>query len=229
MIFRIKHSFQLIFYFISSIPKRLWRIVYHPFEGISQIVGVNSIAFWWLEWLILFLDLFGIAELYSFVILWTRKNIRSLNEREQKLALSILKPNFINWQLVLINNSAFLGTKKHKIAYVSFNIINYWDHVRYATFIHELIHIWQYQRLGSVYMVRALRAQHSEHKYDYGGIDGLFDHFNRGHLFVELNYEQQGDVLADYFKIKTGRVKFRGVGRLEVLELYEKMLEDLVV
>ena len=70
-------------------------------------------------------------------------------------------------------------------------------------FVHELIHIWQYTRLGSVYIPRALRAQRSTEGYNYGGIDQL----RLGDAeWMSYNYEQQGDILADYWRAKHGRL-----------------------
>ncbi len=227
--FRIRHSVRLLKAWVTSFLTRLVRILMHPIRGVSKIDSVRSILFWWLEWAILVLDLIGWAEMYQLVILWTRRSVRGLSDRELSLARSILKEDFVDWDMILINPGAFIITAQYKIAYVSFEIINYWGQIRDDTFIHELIHIWQYRRYGSVYIVRALRAQFSEAKYDYGGIYGLLEFYRSGGKFEQLNYEQQGDVLADYFRIKTGRLKLRGVGRLEVLELYQRMLAEWVI
>ena len=201
----------------------------HVVTGVRRIRDTRAVIFWWLEWLVLGLDLLGVPEWYQLVVLWTRPSLKPLDDSSYQLALSVLRPDFIDWNMVCLNQKAWIGPKKYKMAYVSFNIINSWGEIRDSTFIHELIHVWQYQRLGSVYIVRALRAQFSEQTYDYGGLAGLRNLYLNGGHFTDLNFEQQGDVLSDYFRIKTGRLKLRGVGRLDSLKLYEALLAPWVV
>lgn len=65
-------------------------------------------------------------------------------------------------------------------------------------FIHEMTHVWQYQR---GYPVMAARMRHPRMKYDYELVDG-------GQLSM-LNLEAQADVLADYFLRLTVPADFR--------------------
>jgi len=65
-------------------------------------------------------------------------------------------------------------------------------------FIHEMTHVWQYQR---GYPVMAQRIRHPRMKYDYVLVDG-------GQLSI-LNLEAQADVLADYFLRLTVPPDFR--------------------
>ena len=39
--------------------------------------------------------------------------------------------------------------------------------------IHELTHVWQFEKMGSVYIPYALIAQQSKMGYNYGGVSEL--------------------------------------------------------
>jgi hypothetical protein len=63
--------------------------------------------------------------------------------------------------------------------------------------IHELTHVWQYQRgapVGNV-IVSAFRGH-----YDYGGEEGLRRAWADGDNFADFGFEQQGDILQHYFE-----------------------------
>ena len=62
--------------------------------------------------------------------------------------------------------------------------------------IHELTHVWQYQRGASLggLIIDAIDAH-----YDYEGEDGLRKAWNRGSAFDDFTYEQQADILSDYY------------------------------
>ena len=93
--------------------------------------------------------------------------------------------------------------------------------------IHELMHIWQYQQMGAIYMVRALSAQHTKMGYNYGGIAAIHQKMANGETLLDFNFEQQGDIVADYFRIKSGFQPIWGKGTKEDLEVYEYFLESL--
>ncbi len=228
MIWRFAHSLKLLDYFFKMIPLRIGRVFGHLSGKSKTYYASKKILFWQLELLLLLLDLFGLAELYQLVLLWIRKSLRPVNTHELSIISSLLQKDCINTGLMLINPRAYIGPKHFRFAYVSFHIINYWDQIYDDTFVHELIHIWQYQKEGSVYIPRALYAQRSKEKYNYGGVEGLKKLIRRGQSIEALNYEQQGDLLADYFRIKKGKLKLRGVGRIELLGLYAHILRGLV-
>ena len=125
-------------------------------------------------------------------------NTRPLNERELALAQSIFGSQ-IRYQDVRMDERAYLGCKHYRFAYVGFSGINTWGALSDPHFIHELVHVWQYERVGSVYIPRALHAQYAPAGYDYGGPAGLQSALNQGATLHHFNYEQQGDIVADYF------------------------------
>lgn len=126
--------------------------------------------------------------------------IRRLTPEEKALGQNIFSDT-INFDLIKINSQSRWATKKFAIAYVSFNIINYKNKIRKETFIHELMHVWQYQNYGSIYIARAIKAQMSKEGYDYGGFENLYQGMLCGKRLLEFNFEQQADIIEDYYKL----------------------------
>lgn len=82
------------------------------------------------------------------------------------------------------------------------------DLAHVAWLIHELTHVWQYQRLGWRYLILALYAQfrYKEGAYDFGGEEGLRNSFENGMSLNHFNLEQQGEITRTYYmRLKTGR------------------------
>lgn len=70
--------------------------------------------------------------------------------------------------------------------------------------IHELTHVWQYQKTGLSYIPEALWAQMTE-GYNYSdegksAEDSLKDARAAGKTLYSYNLEQQGDILSDYYR-----------------------------
>lgn len=65
-----------------------------------------------------------------------------------------------------------------------------------AYLIHELTHVWHYQRGAAIpgMIWEAIVAN-----YDYGGAAGLEKAWAQGKAFDEFTTEQQGDILSDYY------------------------------
>jgi hypothetical protein len=96
-----------------------------------------------------------------------------------------------------------------------------------ALLIHELVHVWQYQRLGFRYIPQALRAQASGAGYDYGGTEALYRARREGKTLFDFNLEQQADIIADYFRLLQGRPPRWGYGWTDDLPLYEYFARSL--
>ncbi len=109
--------------------------------------------------------------------------------------------------------------------------------------IHELTHVWQYQRGAELpgMIFEALVGN-----YDYGCEAGLRKAWDDGKAFDEFTTEQQGDILADYYvrlvagmdvsayqgfvdQVRTGREKehrFKGIEPLEAGKLDVAKMEE---
>lgn len=128
---------------------------------------------------------------------------RRLTAREVALARSVFGEN-VDYQKILLDDCSHIGCRQRHFAYVGFNVINCWGKLSDAHFIHEIIHVWQYQKHGSVYIPRALWAQRTPAGYNYGGVKALQKAIEQGRGLDAFNYEQQGDIVADYFCLMNG-------------------------
>ncbi len=246
--FNLKYIFHLLFqkvlgiinrmmYFILSLPTRFWRLIQHIWKGLLSLridskewyteltQGKTWASFfrWWIALILYLLDLIGIGELHDTIMDLFKFNTRRLYDWEIELGKTIFGDS-IKWQLVSIDNRAFLGPKQKHFAYVSFHSINSWNTLSNSVLLHEFIHIWQYEKFGSVYMLKAIQAQKSALKYNYGGVNALYKAVKEGKSLLSFNFEQQGDIVADYYKIKNGYAPQWGRGKREDLDVYEQLL-----
>lgn len=157
-----------------------------------------------LEWvwdtLFYTMDVAGIPEMYMGLNRLMKTGVRPLSEQEIRLGRRIFG-DAIDYSRVRVDESARIGTRRLALAYVSFNLINYRRKINKAIFVHELMHIWQYQKFGSIYLARAIKAQRSKEGYDYGGVEYLYQAMNRGMSLLEFNFEQQADIVEDYYRL----------------------------
>ena len=74
--------------------------------------------------------------------------------------------------------------------------------------MHELMHVWQAERIGLRYLWRALRAQLTagEAVYDYGGEDGLREAVLAGTGLGGFTVEQQAEIVREgYLRLRLGQ------------------------
>ena len=86
-----------------------------------------------------------------------------------------------------------------------------------AIVVHELVHVLQFERVGSAYIGQALHAQATT-GYGYGGPDGLRRDRAAGKRYRDYNREQQAQIVQDCFARRT-----RGEG----VEDFQGCLEEL--
>jgi len=91
--------------------------------------------------------------------------------------------------------------------------------------IHELMHVWQYERIGAMYIPLALRAQHTTVGYNYGGVSYLKHNGHKG--LWDFNLEQQADLVADYYLIQAGYNPQWGIGQKKDVAVYEPFIREL--
>ena len=216
---------------LRYLPARLKRVAKHLQKGlrnvrsayreemVSKILGGKT-AYWWLEMLLLLLDCLAIGELYETLIDFAKFNSRPLYAWEKKLARPIFGRS-INYQRIRIDEYSVAGPRQFQFCYVSFYCINSWGRMDNSLLIHELVHVRQYQKLGIVYIPRALAAQRSPEGYDYGGAQGLEAALLAGRSFQDFNLEQQADIISDYYRLREGYPPRWGRAGVTALPLYE--------
>jgi len=227
--------------FIRLIPVRFYRIVIHVsalfYKSTRPKVWsdlwperynlLHRIFNWNVTLYIFLLELVGIGEVYETIMDFLKFNTRGMTQREIAVARSIYGDR-INYRRVRLDAYAYLGPKQQNICYVSFYLINSWGKMSDALLIHELIHIWQYEQMGALYMPSALAAQASSRGYDYGGVHGLQKALDIAGDLRTFNLEQQGDIVADYFRIKNGQIPAWGNGQTKHLAIYAAVVQPAI-
>ena len=70
--------------------------------------------------------------------------------------------------------------------------------------VHELTHVYQYERVGSRYLGEAIYVlvKTKRNCYDYGAAEGLLIAVAAGREFCDHNREQQAMIIQDYFVLR---------------------------
>lgn len=223
--------------FLRLLPLRFYRILTHfgalfyksPKISIwgdlwpEQTSVLNRFLQWNLTLMIYLLELIGIGEVYETINDFIKFNSRAMTKREISIARTIYGSK-INYRRVRLDAYALLGPKQQNIYYVSFYLINSWGKMSDPLLIHELVHIWQYEQMGAIYMPRALVAQASTPGYDYGGVFGLQNALHSKGDLRSFNLEQQGDIVADYYRILNRQCPEWGNGTSKDLAIYAAVI-----
>ena len=204
-VFRLVDIFRFL-------PVRTLRVAEHMSRGI-RILNVDKfkpgsigtaligIGYWWFYFILMLLDCLGLSEIYETVCDFFKFNSRSLHGWEKDLAKEVFG-NKINYARVRLDEYAFFGPRQYRFCYVSFFHINSWGAMQNSLLLHELTHVWQYQKLGIVYIPKALQAQRTSIGYDYGGAEALKQAMRNKKRLDSFNLEQQAEIVADYYRVK---------------------------
>jgi hypothetical protein len=181
---------RLITHFLQWIP--LFKKSHLPSKNLSE---------WIIDLMFYVFDVILLPDIFEFVFTWIQPKVRLLDEEEK----SYIRKYFDNQ--VVIQNIRISYTipnwlKKMAVAVVTFNTIHFSHKISLPVFIHEVVHIWQYQKFGSVYIYRALKAQNSDQGYNYGGLENLYSKMLNNYIFTDFNFEQQGEIFEDYCRLK---------------------------
>ena len=236
LIFKVISAFHRLLDIIHFLPIRFIRFLQHlsRFPAVFKSFTAKSsspsgqFVSWFFELAVLFLDMLGFSEIYESLLDLLKFNTRPMHRWEIEMARTVFG-NSINYRRVRIDEHAICGPRQYRFAYVSFYTINSWGPMHNSFLLHELTHVWQYERLGAVYIPRALRAQFSEPGYNYGGASNLRNQLEAGNDFSTFNLEQQGDIVSDYFRIKGGYHPQWGRGSVYDLPVYEAFIAQLKV
>lgn len=70
-----------------------------------------------------------------------------------------------------------------------------------ALLVHELAHVYQYEKVGTCYMTEAIYALAKTKRdcYQYGGATGLARAYEQGKKYAQFNREQQAQIVQDYY------------------------------
>jgi hypothetical protein len=160
---------------------------------------------WTVQFVLQVLDLFGVPELFAF--LWRAvTRATPLTGDEIVAATSVLGPSALRFQDIRVAQGGVLSLifrRNGDRAFATFHTVNLpaagaHERSNVAILVHELVHVYQYERAGSRYFAEALLAQH-EAGYDYGGAEALQLACRQGKRLRDFNREQQAQIVQDYY------------------------------
>ena len=172
------------------------------------------------------LEIAGVGEIYETAADFIKFNTRTLSDEERKTANTIFGSS-INYDLVRIDDYAVIGPSFSDREYTSFHTINGWGDMSDDTLIHELVHVWQYETSGAIYMPQAIHAQVWGEGYKYKSVAGLKAAKNAGKDIRSFNREQQAQIVQDFYLIKQGRAPHDTGGTAADLPLYAYFVKDV--
>jgi len=200
--------------FVKSWHKRMYRLLSHILSPLRFLyywlkssqrpndLHLMRPIFWPLGLILLLLDVLGIPEIYESFMDLIKWRSRPLSDVERSQCQQIFGDQ-IAWSRVRIDSKAIAGPKQWRIAYVSFYTINSWGELELPILIHEMVHIWQFEKFGSLYIPLALQAQLSKAGYDYGGEKALMKKQEQT-FYYAFNFEQQAEIVEDFYRSKKG-------------------------
>jgi len=178
--------------------------------GISAFAGwlwerAKAGGFWVLRLVSRVFDAVGGPELVELIThLVTRAT--QLTSRERGAAQFVLGPNAIRWDNVRVAEGGLLSiifALNQGRAFATFHTINLpssgaGSRSDLSVVVHELTHVYQYEKVGSLYLGQAIHAQ-ATIGYEYGGAEGLNSDRAAGKHYRDYNREQQAQIAQDYY------------------------------
>ena len=161
-----------------------------------------------------------------------------LRPEERAAGAEALGETAIRWRDVRVAERGLLSAvfrRNGNRAFTLFHTVNLPQtgaHTRsnVAILVHELLHVFQYERCGSAYIPQALYAQQRGEGYDYGRSNGLVDAQAHGKRFCDFNREQQGQIIQDYYALLHLAAEAEDAGRAAevrgMLACYEPFVQQ---
>lgn len=183
--------------------------------------GVVSGAAWVGRLIAKLADLAGFGEVWDLIWQVIKFNSRPLEAAEITEAKKVFGDTISYWQvrvdeysLIAVIGNLFAGKSGGGMGVTTFHTINFNKKIKpspgsgdMAWLVHELTHVWQYERVGSQYIGEALHAQATK-GYDYGADNNYANNANgaalagataAGKKLADFNREQQGEIASHYY------------------------------
>jgi hypothetical protein len=164
-------------------------------------------ALWPFHLLVKLFDLSLLPEFFDFLLLVLKPNSRGMTDIEISEAEKIFG-NSLPYKMIRIDEKsllAILGARVNKnkhLGFVLFRTVNFTRNLDskagsndMAWLIHELMHVWQAEYIGSDYIPEALHAQNTS-GYGYGGSETLKKQWE----LEDFNREQQADIIRNAYR-----------------------------
>ncbi len=169
--------------------------------------GIKSAGPWAGKMLLYILDLVGFGE--ALQIIWGLIfRMRKLTQTEIDASRMVHPAGMIPYDLVRIDENSLIS-KIGGAAVTTMHIIHVpKGGIPIDVMVHELSHVAQYEKVGSVYMAQALHAQSKYGRTGGVGSGSAYDYTRTGSLptlraggtrFKDLNRESQAELIQDYY------------------------------
>ncbi len=202
---RLYLNWMTVLTLFQTYPRRLIKLVFHFLQWIPSVKKEHLPSKDFGEWIVdlsfYMSDLLIIPDFLELIFVWIQPNIRLLNKEEIACTIKYFGEK-VNTKNIRISYRIPRRIENLAIAFVTFNTIHFSNKISIPIFIHEMVHIWQYQKFGSVYIFRALKAQVSKEGYNYGGTENLYSKMLDNYIFTDFNFEQQGEIFEDFCRMK---------------------------
>jgi len=142
------------------------------------------------------IDITGILEFIECLVQIIHPKNRFLTDDEKTILRKVYGEEIRYNYLTIDTYRTFMPSKA--LAFVGLNTLFMNTSLSNELLVHETCHCLQYQRYGSVYIIRALLAQNSKEGYEYGGLSFLKKWVHSGNI-NQFNYEQMAEVFTHYF------------------------------
>jgi hypothetical protein len=196
MFWKIQVFVLRLWEYISRWPYRLLQFIAWLF-WIHRPKGKFVVLRWIAGLLLKGIDLMPIPLILETLMDVIKWKTRCMTPDEIKIAKSVFG-EAVNYALVGMDSASWPVKKGKAMAYVTLHTINFEKSIPDHILVHEMTHIWQYRKHGSLYLTEALFAQRWGGGYDYGGPDALKVNAEKG--LMAFNFEQQAEIVEDSFK-----------------------------
>lgn len=200
--FWLKKIYLSTVYHCTQYPKCWIRLILHiiPIYRPSWKLRFSNANEYFGDLFAYTVDVLLIGYLYDIINPLFMPKQRYLDEDEVIIAKNVFSSH-VRYRFVTLHYGMSERIRELALAYVSLNTINYRKEIYESVFIHEMVHVWQYQKYGVVYIFRALKAQYEETNcYNYGGVDTLYRDMLAGKHIEEYNFEAQAQIIQDAYE-----------------------------
>lgn len=144
---------------------------------------------------------------WIFQLVWhLLTGVSRLTQDETEAAGQVLGPGAVRYAAVRVAEGRILSLifkRNGDRAFTLFHTINlpasgHHSRGNLDLLVHEMVHVYQFEQVGTVYIRQALNAQKTG-GYSYGGWEQLVKDRQNGQRFQCYNREQQGQMAQDYY------------------------------
>ncbi len=210
------------FAYLRLLPRRIYRLLkdllvlpylIRPYNSFNIGTGhffrqmLVRAALWPAQIALKVFDLSLLPELFDLLMLLLKPNSRSMTNIEISEAKKVFGSS-LPYKMIRIDEKslmAVLGARVNKnkhLGFVLFRTVNFTRKLDsrpanndMAWLIHELVHVWQAEHIGTDYIPEALHAQKTS-GYGYGGTETLKKKWE----LEDFNREQQADIIRNAYR-----------------------------